>query len=73
MIDKMGCALTNQRSVGGGYMKGHGMFFIVFGLIGVLLGLFLISHGLGGNGLSAPFVLAVGIFIAVKELLDIMH
>ncbi len=54
-------------------MKGHGMFFIVFGLIGVLLGLFLVSHGLGGNGLSAPFVLAVGIFVVIKELLDIVH
>ena len=55
-------------------MKGGGHpFFIVLSLIGVLLGIALVLHGMNGGALSSGLVLVLGIFVTIKEILDIIH
>lgn len=49
------------------------MFFIIVSVLGILLGIFMFIRGLGGDGLSALAVLAIGAFITFKEVLDIFH
>ena len=47
-------------------------FFVVLSVIGVLVGLFLITQGAWGNGIGAMLTLAVGIFVTLKEILDMI-
>ena len=54
-------------------MKGSSPIFLLLSVIGILIGLFLINHGLSGKDLPAFFVLILGIFVTIKEILDIAH
>ncbi|MBI2664030.1 hypothetical protein HYX10_01670 [Candidatus Woesearchaeota archaeon] len=45
-------------------------FFTILSSLGVLVGLFLISQGLWGSGIGATLTLFVGVFVTVKEILD---
>ena len=47
-------------------------FFTVISLIGVLVGLFLISQGMWGGGIGGTLTFIIGIFVTIKELLDIV-
>ena len=47
-------------------------FFTVLSLIGVLIGLFLLSQGIWGDGLGKVLTFAVGIFVTIKEILDMV-
>ena len=47
-------------------------FFIILSIVGVLVGVFMISQGLWGEGIGAPLTLAIGIFVAIKEIMDMM-
>ena len=53
--------------------KGAAGYFILLSIIGVLVGLFLISHGMSGNSLGPAITIAIGIFVVIKEILDIVH
>ena len=53
-------------------MKGSG-FFVILSIVGILIGLALVYHGFKGGSLAPIFVLFLGIFMAIKELLDILH
>ncbi len=55
-------------------MKGGGHpFFIVLSLIGVLIGISLVLHGMNGGNLGSGLVIVIGLFVAIKEILDIFH
>ena len=55
-------------------LKGGGHpFFIVLSLIGVLIGIALVLHGMNGGTLGSGMVLAIGLFVTIKEILDIFH
>ncbi len=47
--------------------------FILLSIFGVILGLILIYIGWTGGSLEPMFVLIIGIFVVIKELLDITH
>ena len=47
-------------------------FFTVLSLIGVLIGLFLLSQGIWGDGLGKALTFAVGIFVTIKDILDMV-
>ena len=47
-------------------------FFVFLSIFGVLVGLFLISQGLWGDGIGGTLTLIVGIFVTVKETLDML-
>ena len=53
--------------------KGIAGYFIVWSLIGILVGLFLAFTVSRGEGLSPAMTLLVGIFVVVKEIADIFH
>lgn len=53
--------------------KGNSPFFIGLSILGIFVGLFLIFMGKSGNGLGAGLTLVVGIFVTLKEILDIFH
>ncbi len=50
-----------------------GGIFILLSIIGIVIGLFLASTGLNGQGLGATATLIVGIFFTIKEILDILN
>lgn len=54
-------------------MKGAASYFVALSIIGILVGLFLVSHGLSGKDLPATLVLVIGLFVVIKEILDIFH
>ena len=47
-------------------------FFIALSIIGVIVGLFLISQGIFGDGIGKTLTLAIGIFVTIKEILDMI-
>lgn len=54
-------------------MKGSSGWFVLLSVLGILVGLFMVSRGMGGEGLGSGMVLAIGIFVVIKEILDIFH
>jgi hypothetical protein len=55
-------------------MKGTGnMYFILLSIVGILIGIYMITQGLDGKSLGPTVVLVIGIFVVVKEILDIIH
>jgi len=54
-------------------MKGDGSIFALLSIFGILLGIFLVFRGWGGDGLGSISVFVIGIFIVIKEVLDLMH
>lgn len=48
-------------------------WFVVLSIIGIGIGAVLVYLGLGGSGLGAAMTLFVGLFMVVKEILDIFH
>lgn len=50
-----------------------GGIFILLGIIGIGIGLFLANTGFQGQGLSSTLTLVVGIFFVIKEILDILN
>lgn len=54
-------------------MKGTAPYFVALSVLGILVGAFMLKQGLDGNGLSAGVTLAIGIFVVIKEVLDIFH
>lgn len=47
-------------------------FFVALSLVGVLVGLFLISQGMWADGLGKTLTLFVGFFVTIKEILDMI-
>lgn len=47
-------------------------FFTAISIFGVFVGLFLVSQGMWGGGIGSWLTLIIGIFVTVKELLDIV-
>ena len=55
-------------------MKGTGnMYLILLSIVGILIGIFMIMQGLDGKSLGPAVVLIIGIFVTIKEVLDIFH
>ena len=56
-------------------MKGSGgnMYFVLLSIVGILIGIFMVMQGLDGKGLGSGVVLIIGIFVVIKEILDIFH
>ena len=56
-------------------MKGSGgnMYFILLSIVGILVGIFMVTQGLDGKSLGSGTVLVIGIFVVIKEILDIFH
>ena len=55
------------------FSKGGGGYFIVLSIIGILVGIWVLMQGLGGNSIGPGIALILGIFIVIKEILDIFH
>ncbi len=53
--------------------RGFAGLYLFLSIFGVLLGLFLVWHGITGNSLGSLAVLTVGIFMTIKEILDMIH
>lgn len=47
-------------------------FFVFLSIFGVLVGVFLIMQGMWGDGIGAVLTLLIGIFVTVKELMDMV-
>ena len=45
-------------------------FFAMLSDVGILVGLFLISQGLWGDGVGAFLALTIGVFVTFKEIMD---
>lgn len=52
-------------------MKGS-VFYMLWSVLGVLVGLFLVYNGVKGITLSPFVVLIVGIFFVLKEIMDMI-
>jgi len=46
-------------------------FFIILSLIGVLVGIFMVLFSVSWGGLPAFLTFIIGIFVIIKEILDI--
>jgi hypothetical protein len=53
--------------------KGVAGYFVVWSIIGILVGLFMVFKGYKGEGLGSMLTLIIGIFVVVKEIADIIH
>jgi len=73
MEDEEGNECTERETVGFYSRKGAAGYFILLSILGILVGLFMVSRGLDGTGLSATLALVIGIFVVIKEILDIFH
>jgi len=51
--------------------KGGGGWFVILSIIGILVGLWMLSQGFGGKGLSPGITMAIGFFVVIKEIMDI--
>ncbi|MBI2141939.1 hypothetical protein HYU15_00430 [Candidatus Woesearchaeota archaeon] len=47
-------------------------FFTALSVIGIMVGVFLVSRGVGGHGIGATVTLIIGIFVTVKEIMDLI-
>lgn len=47
-------------------------FFTVLSVIGIMIGVFLVSRGMGGHGLGSVLTLIIGVFVTVKEIMDLI-
>lgn len=55
-------------------MKGGGHpFYIALSIVGVLIGIAMVLHGMNGGNLGSGLLIAVGLFVVIKEILDIFH
>ncbi len=48
-------------------------WFILLSILGILVGIFMVTQGMGGKSLGPSIVLIIGIFVVIKEILDIFH
>lgn len=55
------------------YSKGSGGYFIILSVIGVLIGIWVMLQGFGGKGITPGIAIVLGIFMVIKEILDIFH
>lgn len=53
-------------------MKGKSSFFIGLSVLGILVGVFLAWQGASGQSLGPSLLLAIGVFVIIKEILDII-
>lgn len=51
--------------------KGAGGWFVILSIIGILVGLWMLSQGFGGKGLGSGTTLIIGTFMVIKEVMDI--
>ncbi len=54
-------------------MKGTPAYFVMISVLGIMVGLFLVFMGVNGTGLNPMLTLIIGIFVTIKEILDIFH
>ncbi|MBI4015021.1 MAG: hypothetical protein HY365_03650 [Candidatus Aenigmarchaeota archaeon] len=54
-------------------MKGNHAYFVMLSVLGIMVGLFLVFMGVNGTGLNPMLTLIVGIFMTIKEILDVFH
>ncbi len=54
-------------------MKGAGGWFVLLSIIGILVGIMMVITAWGGSSMSPMITLLVGIFVVIKEILDIAH
>lgn len=54
-------------------MKGAGGWFVLLSIIGILVGVVMVITAWGGNSLGPTVTLLIGIFVVIKEILDIAH
>lgn len=52
---------------------GGGGWFVLLSILGILIGIFMVVTGWGGRPLGATLTLVIGIFMVIKEILDIAH
>ncbi len=48
------------------------LFFKILSFVGIFIGIALLMWGIAGNNLAAPVVVMLGIFVAIKETMDII-
>ncbi|MBI2173107.1 MAG: hypothetical protein HYT73_02755 [Candidatus Aenigmarchaeota archaeon] len=53
--------------------KGAGGWFIILSIIGILVGIMMVITAWGGSSMSPMLTLLIGIFVVIKEILDIAH
>ena len=71
---KKGNEVRRRETVGFSSSKGGGHpFYIVLSLVGVLIGIAMGLHGMNGGNLGSGLLIAVGLFVVIKEILDIFH
>ncbi len=54
-------------------LKGGGGYFVILSIIGILVGMYMLSQGFGGKDLSSGTTIIIGLFVVFKEILDIFH
>ncbi|MBI2971734.1 MAG: hypothetical protein HYY37_04935 [Candidatus Aenigmarchaeota archaeon] len=54
-------------------MKGFAALYLFLSIFGVGIGLWVTWQGVTGNSLGGIALIAVGVFMVIKEILDIVH
>ncbi|MBI3051931.1 hypothetical protein HYY74_05755 [Candidatus Woesearchaeota archaeon] len=47
-------------------------FFTALSVIGIIVGLFMVNRGMTGHELGPVLVLVIGLFVVIKEVMDIL-
>ena len=47
-------------------------FFTALSVVGIIIGIFLVMRGMHGDGIGAVLTLIIGIFVTVKEIMDLV-
>ena len=48
------------------------LFFTALSVLGIFIGGFMVTRGIGGEGLGAALTLFIGGFVVIKEIMDII-
>lgn len=55
------------------FSKGSTGYFIILSIIGILVGIWMLLQGFGGKPITPGIAIILGIFVVIKEILDIFH
>jgi len=48
-------------------------YFVALSIVGILVGLYLVMQGVSGSFVAPTAALVIGLFVVIKEILDIYH
>lgn len=69
----MGNEIQKRETAGFYSLKGSAGYFIILSIVGILVGIWMLLQGFGGKPITPGIAIILGVFVVIKEILDIFH